>query len=53
VVAAATASSNGHGFDINDLVKVKKLADEVGGTGKLKELATALAKSNSAHCPTV
>jgi hypothetical protein len=41
---AAMPSSNGNGFDINDLVKVKKLADELGGTAKLKELATALAK---------
>jgi hypothetical protein len=45
VVAAVVAmpiSSNGQGLDINELVKVKRLAEEVGGTAKLKELAAAL-----------
>ena len=44
-VAAAVAtktSMNGHVFNIDDLVKVKKLANELGGTAKLKELAAAL-----------
>jgi hypothetical protein len=41
-VAAKPASSNGHGLEINELVKAKKLAEEVGGTAKLKELAAAL-----------
>jgi hypothetical protein len=44
---AATAvgpktSANGHALNINELVKVKKLAEELGGTTKLKELAAAL-----------
>jgi hypothetical protein len=29
-------------FDINDLVQVNQLANELGGTAMLKELATAL-----------
>ena len=44
IVAAAKPSPNGHGFNIDELLKVKKLAHELGGTAKLKELATALAK---------
>ena len=35
---------HGHGFSMDELLKVKKLANELGGTAKLKELATALAK---------
>jgi hypothetical protein len=35
-------SVNGHGFDINEMVKVKKLAEEIGGMAKVKELAAAL-----------
>ena len=42
VVVAAKPSTNGHGFIIDELVKVKKLAAELGGTAKLKELAAAL-----------
>jgi hypothetical protein len=45
VVAAAAAkqhSGNGQGLDIHELVQVKKLAEQLGGTGKLKELAAAL-----------
>ena len=42
MVAAARPSANGHGFNIDDLVKVKKLANELGGAAKLKELAAAL-----------
>jgi hypothetical protein len=34
--------ANGHALNINELVKVKKLAEELGGTAKLKELAAAL-----------
>ena len=41
-VAGKQHSSNGHGFSINELLKVKKLAEELGGTAKLKELAAAL-----------
>jgi len=41
-VVAPTHSGNGHSLDINELVKVKKLAEELGGTAKLKELAAAL-----------
>jgi outer membrane biosynthesis protein TonB len=44
VVVATKHSANGHGFIINELVKVKKLADDLGGTAKLKELAAALEK---------
>jgi hypothetical protein len=44
LAVAAMPSSNGHGFDINDMVKVKKLANELGGIAKLKELAAALEK---------
>lgn len=41
-VVAKKNSGNGQGLDINELVKVKKLAEELGGTAKLKELAAAL-----------
>jgi arginine repressor len=41
-VAVKRHSGNGHGLDINELVQVKKLADQLGGTAKLKELAAAL-----------
>jgi hypothetical protein len=43
-VAAVTKqhSGNGRGLDIHELVQVKKLAEQLGGTGKLKELAAAL-----------
>jgi hypothetical protein len=44
MVAATNPSANGHALNITDLVKVKKLAEELGGTTKLKELATALEK---------
>ena len=44
MVATAKPSVNDHGFAIDDLVKVKKLADELGGTAKLRELAAALEK---------
>jgi ABC-type nitrate/sulfonate/bicarbonate transport system substrate-binding protein len=42
VVAARMPSANGHGFMIDELLKVKKLADELGGTDKIKELVVAL-----------
>ena len=41
-VAAKQHSGNGQGLNINELVQVKKLAEQLGGTGKLKELAAAL-----------
>jgi hypothetical protein len=41
-VAAKQHSGNGQGLDIHELVQVKKLAEQLGGTGKIKELATAL-----------
>jgi hypothetical protein len=45
-VAAAAAtkqhSGNGQGLDIHELVQVKNLAEQHGGTGKVKELAAAL-----------
>jgi hypothetical protein len=41
-VAAKQHSGNGQGLDIHELVQVKKLAEQLGGTGKLKELAAAL-----------
>ena len=46
VVAAVAARTftNGHDFNIDDLMKVKTLANELGGIAKLKELAAALAK---------
>jgi hypothetical protein len=42
VVVAPKHSANGHSFMIDDLMKVKKLAKELGGTDKIKELVTAL-----------
>lgn len=42
VLAATKPSANGNQFIVDELVKVKKLADELGGTAKLKELAAAL-----------
>lgn len=41
-VAAPKHSANGQGLNINELVQVKKLAEQLGGTSKLKELAAAL-----------
>ena len=41
-VAAKQQSGNGQSLDIHELLQVKKLADQLGGTGKLKELAAAL-----------
>jgi hypothetical protein len=35
-------SANGNLLIVDDLVKVKKLADDLGGTAKLKQLASAL-----------
>lgn len=42
LVAPEPSSSDGRLFDINDLLQVKQLAKELGGTAMLKELATAL-----------
>jgi hypothetical protein len=39
---ASKPSANGNLFAVDDLVKVKKLADDLGGPAKLKELASAL-----------
>src|SRR5580704_1134178 len=39
VVAAKQHFGNGQGLDINELVQVKKLAEQLGGTAKIKELA--------------
>jgi hypothetical protein len=40
---AAVVATNGHGgLNINELVLVKKLAEQLGGTKKLKELVVAL-----------
>lgn len=41
-VAPKMHSTNGHGFNIDDLLKVKKLAEALGGTAKVKELVVAL-----------
>ena len=41
-VVAPKHSANGHGLDLAELLKVKKLAEEIGGTAKVRELATAL-----------
>jgi hypothetical protein len=41
-VAAEQHSENGHALDIDDLLQVKKLAAQLGGTAKLKELTAAL-----------
>jgi arginine repressor len=43
-VATKQHSANGQGLNINELVQVKKLADQLGGTAKIKELAAALEK---------
>jgi hypothetical protein len=40
-VAAKQHSGSGHAFDINDLLQVKRLAQQPGGTEKLKEVAAA------------
>jgi arginine repressor len=42
VVAAPKHSANGQSSMIDELLKVKKLAKELGGTDKLKELVAAL-----------
>ena len=42
VVVATKHSANGHGLDLAELLKVKKLAEEIGGTAKVRELAAAL-----------
>jgi arginine repressor len=42
VAAAAKASANGQSSMIDELLKVKKLAKDLGGTSKLKELVVAL-----------
>ena len=42
VTAAAVSSSNGHGLNMNELLLVKKCAEQLGGISKLKELAIAL-----------
>jgi len=41
-LTAAVPSSNGHGISINELLLVKKVAEQVGGISKVKELAIAL-----------
>lgn len=41
-VAVKQHSGDGQGLNINELVLVKKLADQLGGTAKIKELAAAL-----------
>jgi hypothetical protein len=41
-VAANQHSRNGQGLDIHELVQVKKLADQLGGAARVKELAAAL-----------
>jgi arginine repressor len=40
----ATAASNGHGdsFAVNELIQVKKLARQLGGTQRVKEVVAAL-----------
>ena len=43
-VAATTHSGNGQGLNLNELVLVKKLAVQLGGAAKVKELAAALEK---------
>ena len=43
-VAATTHAANGHGLNLNELVLVKKLAVQLGGAAKVKELAAALEK---------
>ena len=41
-VVATTHAGNGHGLNLNELVLVKKLAVQLGGAAKVKELAAAL-----------
>jgi hypothetical protein len=41
-VPAKQHSGNGQGLEIHELLQVKKLAEQLGGTGKLKELTAAL-----------
>jgi hypothetical protein len=41
-VAAKKNSGNGQGLNINELLQVKKLAEQLGGAARLKELAAAL-----------
>jgi hypothetical protein len=41
-VAVKQHSGNGQGLDIHELVLVKKLADQLGGAARVKELAAAL-----------
>ena len=41
-VAAKQHSGNGDALDINELLQVKKLADQFGCTAKVKELVAAL-----------
>ena len=40
--AAKQHSENGQGLDIHELLQVKKLSEQLGGTDKLKELVVAL-----------
>ena len=41
-VVATKHSANGHGLDLAELLQVKKLAEQLGGPAKIKELAAAL-----------
>lgn len=41
-VATKTHSGNGQGLNINELIQVKKLADQLGGAARVKKLAAAL-----------
>jgi hypothetical protein len=41
-VVATKPSANGHGLDLAELLQVKKLAEQLGGPAKVKELAAAL-----------
>ena len=43
-VSVTKTSGNGHALDLADLLKVKELAAKFGGTEKLKEAVTALAR---------
>jgi hypothetical protein len=36
------ATVRGHSFNVNELVQVKKLAEQLGGTARVKEVAAAL-----------
>jgi hypothetical protein len=40
--AVAASNGQGHSFNVNELVQVKKLAEQLGGTQRVKEVATAL-----------